>query len=172
MMPCLPPVLQVLNLNSFSGALPTELGQLVQITSGMVGHGGRPSTTQPTRSASSDRYLHRLTLASSPPRADPHALANRLPLFHSTTLQSSRVTYTISTHTSITLPSCAVVPGVEQVLLRRPDPSPSPLKPGQHKLAGRHGQLVRHRLRLAELHGRLALPDAGRIDKHDCCQPL
>ena len=63
----LPPssfVLQNLGTNGFSGALPTELGQLTQMSSYMVSHGGRPSTMRPTRSASSTGFSGLRGLAS------------------------------------------------------------------------------------------------------------
>ena len=77
----LPPpfsVLQSLHSNSFSGAVPSYLGQLTQMKYDMVSHGGRPSTVRPTRPASSPRFSRCHALFPLPSHVHPHATANRL----------------------------------------------------------------------------------------------
>ena len=50
--------------NELTGRVPSEIGALTKMSSGMVSHGGRPSTVRPTRPASSTRFSRRRALAS------------------------------------------------------------------------------------------------------------
>ena len=50
--------------NELTGRVPSEIGALTKMSSGMVSHGGRPSTVRPTQPASSTRFSRRRALAS------------------------------------------------------------------------------------------------------------